>query len=95
MDNARKQLSQDCQQVLDLFFQGISMVEIAAKLGFASEGCRNDASTNTRNGLLTWCAVSRDLKNYSTTENVNCSWITRTIDDYIAGNLAPDQLSGV
>ena len=38
MDNARKQLGQDCQQVLDLFFQGISMVEIAAKLGFASEG---------------------------------------------------------
>ncbi len=38
LDNARKQLGHDCQRVLDLFFQGISMVEIAASLGFASEG---------------------------------------------------------
>lgn len=37
-DQARAQLGADCRQLLDLFFQGVSMLEIAQTLGFASDG---------------------------------------------------------
>ena len=33
-----KQLGEDCQRVLKMFLEGISMVKIAEKMGYASEG---------------------------------------------------------
>lgn len=46
-------LGEDCRKLLQLFFEGISMSEIAAKLGFASEGYAKKRKFQCKQKLVT------------------------------------------